>query len=87
MQTPSQVDALVRARALARWEGEGGALAPSTEADSIDDVSLALLARPLISLFPVQAQRKCAHPKSGAIAARGRFAGSSELGVPSRATP
>ena len=45
MQTPSQVDALVRARALARWEGEGGALAPSVEADSIDDASLRVLAR------------------------------------------
>ena len=45
MQTPSQVDALVRARALARWEGEGGALAPSAEADSIEDASLRVLAR------------------------------------------
>ena len=65
MQTPSLVDALVRARALARWEGEGGALAPSTEADSIDAVSLRLLARPPINLFPTQTQRKCARPKAG----------------------
>jgi hypothetical protein len=44
-QTQSQLDALMRAKALARWEGEGGALAPSPEKDSIDDVSLRLLAR------------------------------------------
>lgn len=45
MQTQAQLDAAIRARALARWEGEGGALAPSPETDSIDDVSLRLLAR------------------------------------------
>lgn len=41
----SQLDAMMRAKALARWEGEGGALAPSPERNAIDDVSLRLLAR------------------------------------------
>ena len=41
----SQLDATMRAKALARWEGEGGALAPSPEKNAIDDVSLRLLAR------------------------------------------
>lgn len=45
MHTQTQLDALMRAKALARWEGEGGALAPSPKKDSIDDVSLRLLAR------------------------------------------
>ena len=45
MPSRSQVDASMRAKALARWEGEGGALAPTVEKDSIDDVSLRLLAR------------------------------------------
>lgn len=45
MQTQAEIDALVRAKTLARWEGEGGALAPSPERDSLDDVSLRLLAR------------------------------------------
>ena len=39
-------DAAMRARALARWENEGGALAPSREtADSIDESELRILAR------------------------------------------
>ena len=38
-------DAEMRARALARWEGEGGALAPSGAADSIDESELRILAR------------------------------------------
>ena len=38
-------DAEMRARALARWEGEGGALAPSDAADSIDESELRILAR------------------------------------------
>ena len=38
-------DAEMRARALARWEGEGGTLAPSGAADSIDESELRILAR------------------------------------------
>jgi hypothetical protein len=40
-----QVDAELRARALARWEGEGGALTPTGAADSIDESELRILAR------------------------------------------
>ena len=35
----------MRARALSRWEGEGGALAPTGAADSIDESELRILAR------------------------------------------
>jgi len=35
----------MRARALSRWEGEGGALAPAAVADSIDETELRILAR------------------------------------------
>jgi hypothetical protein len=38
-------DADVRARALSRWEGEGGALAPTGAPDSIDESELRILAR------------------------------------------
>jgi hypothetical protein len=38
-------DAELRARALSRWEGEGGALAPTGAADSIDESELRILAR------------------------------------------
>ena len=38
-------DAEMRARALARWEGEGGALIPTSAADSIDESELRILAR------------------------------------------
>jgi hypothetical protein len=38
-------DAEMRARALARWEGEGGALSPTGAADSIDESELRILAR------------------------------------------
>ena len=38
-------DAEMRARALSRWEGEGGALAPTSAADSIDESELRILAR------------------------------------------
>ena len=38
-------DAEIRARALLRWEGEGGALAPTGAASSIDDTELRILAR------------------------------------------
>jgi hypothetical protein len=38
-------DAEMRARALSRWEGEGGALAPTGAADSIDESELRILAR------------------------------------------
>jgi len=40
-----RVDAEMRARALARWEGEGGTLAPTSAADSIDESELRILAR------------------------------------------
>lgn len=39
------IDEQMRARALARWEGEGGALAPSGSAGSIDEAELRILAR------------------------------------------
>src|SRR5688572_4354810 len=39
------VDAEMRARALARWESDGGTLAPTDAADSIDDSKLRILAR------------------------------------------
>jgi hypothetical protein len=35
----------MRARALARWEGEGGSLTPTGAAGSIDDSELRILAR------------------------------------------
>ena len=38
-------DAEMRARALARWEGEGGALIPTETPDSIDESELRILAR------------------------------------------
>ena len=38
-------DAEMRARALSRWEGEGGALAPTGAGDSIDESELRILAR------------------------------------------
>jgi hypothetical protein len=38
-------DADMRARALARWEGEGGSLAPTGGAGSIDESELRILAR------------------------------------------
>lgn len=38
-------DAEMRARALARWEGEGGALIPTGTADTIDESELRILAR------------------------------------------
>ncbi len=38
-------DAEMRARALARWEGEGGTLAPTGAANSIDESELRILAR------------------------------------------
>ena len=38
-------DAEMRARALSRWEGEGGALAPAGASDSIDESELRILAR------------------------------------------
>jgi hypothetical protein len=39
------VDAELRARALARWEGEGGALTPTGAASSIDETEIRILAR------------------------------------------
>jgi len=39
------VDAEMRARALSRWEGEGGALIPTGAVNSIDDSELRILAR------------------------------------------
>jgi hypothetical protein len=38
-------DARMRARALSRWENEGGALTPTGAAESIDDSELRILAR------------------------------------------
>lgn len=38
-------DAEMRARALARWENEGGALIPSSAVASIDESELRILAR------------------------------------------
>jgi hypothetical protein len=40
-----RVDIEMRARALSRWEGEGGALIPTDAADSIDESELRILAR------------------------------------------
>jgi|SRR6187399_890925 hypothetical protein len=40
-----RVDIEMRARALSRWEGEGGALIPTGAADSIDESELRILAR------------------------------------------
>ena len=39
------VDAEIRARALARWENDGGALIPTGAAGSIDESELRILAR------------------------------------------
>jgi hypothetical protein len=44
-QDARPTDAEMRARALARWEGEGGALAPSGSTDSIDESEMRILAR------------------------------------------
>ena len=52
MPSPSQLDALMRARALARWEGEGGALAPAPEDEAIDDASLRPPARARVESAP-----------------------------------
>jgi hypothetical protein len=38
-------DAEMRARALARWESEGGALAPTGDSESIDESEMRILAR------------------------------------------
>ena len=38
-------DAEMRERALARWEGEGGALAPTAAIGNIDETELRILAR------------------------------------------
>jgi hypothetical protein len=38
-------DAVMRARALSRWENEGGALIPTGAAESIDESELRILAR------------------------------------------
>ena len=43
---PMPVDAAMRAKALARWEGEGGALGPArSAADALDESELRILAR------------------------------------------
>jgi hypothetical protein len=42
---PVDAEMRARARALSRWESEGGALIPSGAADSIDDSELRILAR------------------------------------------
>ena len=38
-------DAQMRAKALARWEGEGGALGRGASPDALDDTELRILAR------------------------------------------
>lgn len=38
-------DAEMRARALARWEGEGGALIPTADESTIDESEMRILAR------------------------------------------
>ena len=45
MPTPPIDDARLRERAIARWEGEGGALSPHSGDDVIDQAALRLLAR------------------------------------------
>jgi hypothetical protein len=42
---PGLVDAEMRARALSRWENEGGSLIPTGTASSIDEAELRILAR------------------------------------------
>lgn len=45
-RSPPPTDAEMRARALSRWEGEGGALGRSSApADALDDSELRILAR------------------------------------------
>jgi hypothetical protein len=38
-------DAQMRARAIARWEGEGGALVPENGSDAVEPPSLQMLTR------------------------------------------
>lgn len=45
MSTDPQRDAALRAKALSRWEGEGGALTIPDQEDILDGVALRLLAR------------------------------------------
>ena len=46
MQKDTQLrDAEMRAKALARWEGEGGALAPKPDLHAIDELALRIPAR------------------------------------------
>ena len=44
-KNPRPSDAEMRAKALARWEGEGGALIPTGDESSIDESELRILAR------------------------------------------
>lgn len=44
-KNPRPSDAEMRAKALARWEGEGGALIPSDAVDTIDESEMRILAR------------------------------------------
>lgn len=44
-QSRQPTDAEMRAKALARWEGEGGSLAPTGGAGSIEESELRILAR------------------------------------------
>lgn len=48
---PQRTDAEMRARALSRWEGEGGALASISAADSIDESELRILTRLGVALL------------------------------------
>jgi hypothetical protein len=45
MKDTRRSDAELLARALARWEGEGGALAPTAADDSIGEAEMRILAR------------------------------------------
>ncbi len=40
-----EINAAMRAKALSRWEGEGGALIPTPAAETIDESELRILAR------------------------------------------
>lgn len=45
MTTKPVDEGQMRARAIARWEGEGGALSTPSESDAIDETALRILAR------------------------------------------
>jgi hypothetical protein len=75
------VDAEMRARALSRWENEGGSLVPTGAADSIDESELRILARLGAALLdewgalPRAVQGNCASAREDAWKARRSRAG------------